>query len=104
MSTFTADLGDRLRARLSELEDEHGRIEAALVHLAPRTPRTHRQHVPRGVNREAILAALGRNGGLRVTELREQTGIAANTLGATLHAMKRARQVTRRSNGIWRAR
>jgi hypothetical protein len=105
MSAFVADLEARLSARLGELDDERGRIEMALSHLAPnQLVRKHKQHVPRGVNRDRILDALRQGSGMRLPELRAETGIASNTLSSTLHAMKCARQVTRRSNGIWKAR
>jgi len=105
MSAFVADLEVSLRGRLAELEDERGRIEAALSHLAPKPRvRTHKQHVPRGANRRLIIDALRAHGPLGVAELNERTGIARNTLSATLNVMKRAKLVTLRADGRWKAR
>jgi len=109
MSEFVNDLRARLRTRLGELDQERGRIMAALAELSPKkaTPasrKPHKQHVPRGVNRRLILDTLYSNGSMPLSELRERTGIASNTLSSTLHAMKRARRVSRDSRGGWRAR
>jgi DNA-binding transcriptional ArsR family regulator len=105
MSAFVADLEVSLRGRLAELDDERKRIQTALSHLGPKPlVRKHKQHVPRGVNRKLILDALRGHGPLRVAELYERTGIARNTLSATLNVMKRAKLVTLAADGRWKAR
>jgi len=109
MSAFVLNLEATLRGRLAELDDERGRIEAALSHLAPKPDvRVHKQHVPRGVNRiprgvnrRLILGAL-KSGSRSAAQLREETGIARNTLDSTLTAMKNAGVVSRTLDGRWK--
>lgn len=84
MSTFTAELADRLRDRRAELDGERSRINAALAVLEPAI-------------RHALLA-----GPLTTAELRTATGIAHGTLATTLSLMKAAGALRLR-NGRWSA-
>ena len=102
MTTFVAELETSLRGRLAELDDERGRIEAALSHLAPKPlVRKHKQQVPRGANRRLILDTLRAHGPLRVAELRERSGINTNVLSTTLNRLKRQGLVAQRSDRRW---
>jgi IclR helix-turn-helix domain len=115
MSETIERASDLLRTRLTELNEEHAKVEKALRSLPDKnrnsasrqastngTAPRRRKRAPRGKRRADFLEALGANPTGKLSDVAESIGVGSSQASALATTLVKAGQITKTGRGTYR--